>query len=505
MLRHSLSRTACSGLALVCSLFVAASPSPFSDLRAQSADTRLQRPVNAPARTSGLPLPALAGEASADTPDEAAEDVQSKAQSFDMSAVEQFRLRVPESSDLSGEYSVDSDATISVPNLGRIRVGGFTPEALERELSRKISMLARRDLTVSIEVQRFRPYFIMGMVANAGASEWRPAMNIIKAIALAGGTVRPPSPTDDPVAAISTQQSQTQLQFSLALLARLKAERDGSASVQSSEQTEKIVATMPVSVQPRLREFLIRQNASLDEQRELMNGQIQGFERDRQAAQNELDAAQAQEKAIKAQLDISQSLLNDVETLKDQRLVSNSRYFTQRSDLVNAQIRFAEAQSMTERVRARMETVSRQIETLQRERKATLNDRIETLQREVAQLEVNLAPARINSVGQRIPLNLIYHIARETDKGINTLDATVFSEVLPGDVIVVSAVDPDVAATTALRISSAGQAAGTQGDKIQKSIEASSATQGAGGRGGGGARAAGGAGGGGAGGGNRAR
>jgi polysaccharide export outer membrane protein len=403
-----------------------------------------------------------------------------------MSAVEQLRLRVPESADLSGEYQIDSDAMISLPGLGRIKVRGMTPEELEREISRKVSLFVRRDVTVSIEIGRFRPYFIMGMVSEPGTNEWRPGLNIIKAVALARGTVRPATAADDPVSALSTQQSQTQLQFSLALLARLKAERDGS-SIDSSDQTAGIIANMPASVQPRLKEFLSRQNAVLDEQRALMNGQIAGFERDKQAAMNELETARAQEKAVKAQLDISQSLLNDVENLKDQKLVSNSRYFTQRSDLVNAQIRFAEAQSFTERAKGRVETVARQIETLQRERKSTLNERIETLQREVAQLEVNLVPARIGSEGQKIPLNLIYHIARETEKGITTLDATVFSEVLPGDVIVVSAVEPDVAAAAAQRLSAAGQAVGAEGDKLQKSIEASSAAQtSGGGRGGGG-------------------
>jgi exopolysaccharide production protein ExoF len=400
-----------------------------------------------------------------------------KSRAFEMSAVELLRLRVPDLAEMSGEYRVDAEAAISLPGLGRMRIGGMSPEAFEREISRKVSAFVRRDLTVSVEVQRFKPYFMIGMVADPGASEWTPGLNVLKAVALAGGTVRPATAADDPVAALATHQSQTQLQFSLALLARMKAERDGSASVEPAEHVSSIIAAMPASVQPRLKEFLARQNAVLDEQRALLQGQIAGFERDRQAAANELQTASQQEKSIKAQLDISTSLLNDVEQLKDQKLVTNTRYLTQRSDLISSQIRYGEAQSMMERARARMESITRQIENLQRERRATLNDRIEALQREVAQIEVNLLPVNVGAGERRpAPSNLVYHIARETENGVVTDPATVFSEVLPGDVVVVSMAEQQ--APSSMGVTSATV------DELQRAIETSSAAQSSSGRGG---------------------
>ena len=469
-MRYAPSRARSGGLVLACSLLLAVTTAPFSTSNAQTNTGKGARSATiAQSDFPGFGAPSLNLDASP------AEKPAVKPVSFDMSAVEQMRLRVPDNADLSGGYRVDADASISLPGLGRVRAGGLSPEAFERELSKKVSLFVRRDLTVSVEIEQFKPYFIIGMVADPGASEWRPGLNILKAVALARGTIRSPSAADDPVTALATRQSQTQLQFSLALLARLKAERDGSASVEPAEHTAAIIASMPASIQPRLNEFLARQSAVLDEQRELLARQVAGFERDRQAAGSELEVAQQQEQAVKSQLDISQSLLTDVEHLKDQKLVSNSRYLSQRSDLINSQIRHGEAQSLMERARARLEAVARQIETLQRERKTALNERIEILQREVAQLEVNLLPVNVGSEPQLNGSNLVYHIARETATGITTIDATVFSDVFPGDVVVVSVTVPENAVTAADRRQQSAEVTGSAGDRIQRALEASSA------------------------------
>jgi polysaccharide export outer membrane protein len=401
---------------------------------------------------------------------------------FDMSAVERLRLRVLDYTDFNSEYTIDSDLTLSLPGVGRIDVRGVSLSKMEEVLGKRISLFARRDLKVSMEIVRFRPYFIMGMIARPGADEWKPRTNVIKAIALAGGTVRQPSAGDDPVAALAIQQSRTQLQFSLALLARLKAERDGSAKVENDESLNAVIARMPASIQPRLKEFATRQSAILDEQRQLTIGQINGLEQERETARNELEAAQKQEIAIKGQLDISQSLLKDIEQLKNQKLVSNSRYLEQRSDLMSSQIRHAEAQSLTERARARVEAVTRQIATLKRQHRVALNDRIETLQREVAQLEVSLLPSGFTSASSSAgstSQNLVYYIARETDSGIATFNATVFSEIIPGDVIVVSTGAQDEVSLSGNQMVPNSNTADAAG-RIQKAIESSSSTQGGG-------------------------
>lgn len=393
--------------------------------------------------------------------------------SFDMSAVARIQVRVLGHSALSGEYSVDGNMVLSLPGVGRIDIAGMSPAMVEEELARRISLFARRDLKVSIEILRYRPYYITGVIAQPGEAEWKPGLNIIKAIALARGTIRAPSAADDPVASLSVQQQKTRLQFSLALLARLKAELDGSVEVQNQGDMRQVIASMPTAVQPRLREFMVRQSAVLGEQHELALGQVMALERDRKAAEQDLEAAIEQEKTAKAQLDITTSLTNNVKHLKKKRLVSNSRYLEQRSALMASQSRFASMQALTARARARVVSVTRQIETLKRQRRAALNTRIEALEREVAQLEVSLMPTRrTDSAGTPIE-RLRYNIVRETKSGMVTLDATVFTQIRPGDVIVVSR-----SASQPIRPNrNATKGEVEAAEKLQRVIESSSANR----------------------------
>lgn len=395
---------------------------------------------------------------------------------LDMSTVQRVQLRVLNYSDLSGDFSIDSNHMLSLPGIGRVDVKGKKPSEVEHELANKISIYARRDVKVSLEVLKYREYFIMGMIRQPGANEWQPRLNIIKAIALAQGTVRQPTAVDDPLASLSIQQSRIQLQFSLALLSRLKAERDGSEKIKDNQHLSTVLANMPPAIRSRLRDFVDRQSEILDEQRKLTLTQIAGLQQELATSQNELDAAIRQEKAVKAQYDISRSLLIDVEKLKDKKLISNSRYLEQRSDLMNNQIRYAESQSLTERARARVSSIQRQIDTLRAQQRVALNDRIETLQKEVAQLELSLLQSSQNSQGLNGTTKLSYSIARQTPSGIMTFNANVFSEIKPGDVIVVSGGEPGNAAGGESQKPSGEEMSNAAGI-MQRAIEASSAAQ----------------------------
>jgi polysaccharide export outer membrane protein len=95
---------------------------------------------------------------------------------FNMSQVERIRVRLWGNTELGGEYAIDPDNSLSIPRVGRIAVDGLTLADLELLLTQKLSTTLRTDVTVAVEVARFRPYYIMGQVAESGAIEcWRGA------------------------------------------------------------------------------------------------------------------------------------------------------------------------------------------------------------------------------------------------------------------------------------------------------------------------------------------
>lgn len=357
---------------------------------------------------------------------------------FDMSDVQSVRMRVWGSPDLNGDYSIEADSTMSLPGVGRIEVGSMSPGDLEKVISEKLSAFSRRDLTVSLEVSRYRSYYIVGQIAEPGAIEWRPGLKVIQAISLAGGVTRPTSAADP----VLRDQAQMQLKFALAQLARLKAEKDGKSTVETSQQIASLMLNMPAQ-QQSIAGFMQQQNATLDEQKAIIQNQLAGLERDKEGAQRELQSATTQEEAIGKQVEIAKTQLEGLENLNDKNLISKTRLLAQRSDLISAQVRLAEARSIVERARGRIGTLERQAVALQQERRAVLNDRIEVLEGEVAQLETSLG-----SSGVRSPMNLRYHITREGKGEMSTVTAAVDTEVMPGDVVIVSSGAAEPVATS---------------------------------------------------------
>jgi len=354
---------------------------------------------------------------------------------FNMSQVERIRVRLWGNTELGGEYAIDPDNSLSIPRVGRIAVDGLTLADLELLLTQKLSTALRTDVTVAVEVARFRPYYIMGQVAESGAIEWRPGLKVIQAISLARGVLRAEESGAGPV---SSRQSRTQLTFALAQLARLKAEREGGDVVATNQRIATLISNVPESNRLALTNLMSRQNDMLSEQRSIMESQIIGLRREFEAAAREVETADAQEKTVREQLDITREQVASIESLKDKKLINNARYLDQKSSLLTVEIRYSEIKAQAERARTRLAAVEQQLAMLPQQRRAVLSERIDVLEREIAQLElVSGMPTMMGDDRDNV-LKLTYHISRESDAGVRTLPATVFTEVLPGDVLIVS-------------------------------------------------------------------
>jgi polysaccharide export outer membrane protein/exopolysaccharide production protein ExoF len=392
-------------------------------------------------RLPPLSSPGLAGPAQRSATVPSAADLLSETPGLEVAHAERLLLRVYGYPEIAGEYLVGSDRKFAIPGVGRVSVDDISLSELEHQVADRLTALARREISVSIEIVRFRPFYIVGHVTEPGTFEWRPGLNIIQAVALARGVYRPPGSLSDVYSAsdrqLQSQQSKTQLRFALAQLARLKAEKEGSDTVSATDRITGLINAAPPAMQPALKSFMDRQNAVLDEQRAALQSQLAGLQVDHDAAIKELETARVQEKAVAGQLEISRSLLKEVEQLKDRQLVANNQYLARRSEFINNEVRHAESRALVERAEARVRTIARQMTTLQHERQAVLNERIETLEREIAQLELAISVST-RSVEDYATPTLRYQVARRSPGGVVTTAMDLFSPVLPGDVVIVS-------------------------------------------------------------------
>lgn len=89
---------------------------------------------------------------------------------------------------LGGSFQVSDAGTIAFPLLGNVPVAGLSTEALA---SRLAGLMRERNLlrspSVVVEIEEYRPIFVLGEVAKPGQYPYRPGMTLLTAVAVAGG------------------------------------------------------------------------------------------------------------------------------------------------------------------------------------------------------------------------------------------------------------------------------------------------------------------------------
>ncbi|MFB0612649.1 polysaccharide biosynthesis/export family protein [Aurantiacibacter poecillastricola] len=110
------------------------------------------------------------------------------ASGYKLGSGDKIRLVVGGFQEMSDQYNVSDLGTISVPMIGVVQVEGRSTGELEREIS---ALLVERDLAVTpdvnVQVEQYRPFFVMGQVNQPGAYPFVPGMTVLNAVSIAGG------------------------------------------------------------------------------------------------------------------------------------------------------------------------------------------------------------------------------------------------------------------------------------------------------------------------------
>ncbi|SMH44738.1 polysaccharide biosynthesis/export family protein [Mesorhizobium australicum] len=100
---------------------------------------------------------------------------------------DRIRVTVFEQEGLTNTYSVDQAGYIAFPLVGAVPARGQSAAQLEGLIAAKLRNGYLRDPDVSVEIDRYRPIFVMGEVGASGQYSYVPGMTVQKAIAVAGG------------------------------------------------------------------------------------------------------------------------------------------------------------------------------------------------------------------------------------------------------------------------------------------------------------------------------
>lgn len=362
--------------------------------------------------------------------------------SFTLAMVDRIQLRVPGYASVSGEYNLSSDNTISIPGVGRMDVADLSPTGFERKLSSVLSRLMRREVTASMTVIRYKPFYITGQIFRPGAFDWRPGMTLIQAVSVAGGVSRAAarrSTAGTPERELVIRQTQQRLGFALARLARFTAERDGLETVEATGLLSGFLNVEEDEQVTGLPEFIKRQNDMLAERLKINGTGLSDLQRTKASAERELRFALERESAVLEQVKIARKLAHSMEKLRNARLAPNSRYLARKSALIRNEVALSNIKHLVARSRTAVEVAQQRLDVFTRDRRALLSAQIETIETQVAQHRLVLgddADTGRNGIPTRKRLS--YYIARKSERGVETIVASLFTELVPGDVVIIS-------------------------------------------------------------------
>ena len=106
---------------------------------------------------------------------------------YHLDAGDKLRVVVYGQEGLTNTYAIDAGGSITMPLIGSVPARGRTPAGLASEIGAKLRNGFIREPSVAVEIEAYRPFFILGEVAAPGQYPYVPNMTVESAVAIAGG------------------------------------------------------------------------------------------------------------------------------------------------------------------------------------------------------------------------------------------------------------------------------------------------------------------------------
>jgi polysaccharide export outer membrane protein len=146
-------------------------------------------PVVAPAPVVAAPIAAAPLQAMPQPiePQLVAQPVVVQEGAYTLDSGDKLRVVVFGQEGLSASYTVDTSGRITMPLIGAVQARGMTPAGLQQAIAAKLRNGFVREPHVAVEVEIYRPFFILGEVTLPGQYPYVPNMTVETAVAIAGG------------------------------------------------------------------------------------------------------------------------------------------------------------------------------------------------------------------------------------------------------------------------------------------------------------------------------
>ena len=349
---------------------------------------------------------------------------------------------------LNGEFYVDATGSVSLPLLGEVPAGtgtaGDLAESIAARLQAKIGLAQRPD--ASVQVIKYRPFYIMGAVDKPGEYEYRPGLTILQALSTAGGMFRA---TDQDLIGLErdalTQRGDLRVLEAdhLALSvrqARLDAEIADADGV-----------TFPVDIkaregEPDVSRAMREEQLLFTSRRNTLKSQTDAIQQAKTLLNSELTSLAAKDVSLAHQLDLTRKELSQITDLVGKGLAVMPRQLAAEQSAAAFESNRLDVQLATLRAQQDLARANRDIIDLRAKRrdealteaaevgaKLSANlEKSETDQELIYHSEVR-APMAITRTAT--PLQPTFVLTRQSDNGPQTRTVTENDLVEPGDVV----------------------------------------------------------------------
>ncbi len=106
---------------------------------------------------------------------------------YTLASGDKLRIIVFGQDTLSNIYAVDGAGRISMPLIGPVQVAGRSTAEAAQAIEAKLRAGFLREPRVTVEVDSYRPFFVLGEVTNSGQFPFVNGMTVQTAVAIAGG------------------------------------------------------------------------------------------------------------------------------------------------------------------------------------------------------------------------------------------------------------------------------------------------------------------------------
>lgn len=106
---------------------------------------------------------------------------------YRLGAADQLRVTVFGEPELSGEYILGGEGTVSLPLIGDVSALDLTVREFQDSVAEQYAAGYLRAPRINVEVMNYRPFYILGEVRTPGEYPYTNGLTVLNAVATAGG------------------------------------------------------------------------------------------------------------------------------------------------------------------------------------------------------------------------------------------------------------------------------------------------------------------------------